>query len=190
MMLGTMFCNLCDFSAELMERVDRWTAPLFALFFVISGAELELSVFAKASSSCPSAWCTSFPLPGQVPRRAGVARLVGCDPQCAEISGHHPAAPGRRGAGHVRHRHPAGRGDGALVRNIVLFSVLIYELVGPALTKMALTASGDIQPKSDEVVNRRARKLAAENHESTFFRLSDGHQARAAGADRAAAAGL
>ena len=46
MMLGTMFCNMCDFSEELMDRVDRWTAPLFILFFVISGAELELSVFA------------------------------------------------------------------------------------------------------------------------------------------------
>ena len=37
--------------------------------------------------------------------------------------------------------------DGALVRNIVLFSVLIYELVGPALTKMALTRAGEITPK-------------------------------------------
>ncbi len=45
MMLGTIFCNICDFSEELMDRVDRWTAPLFVLFFVLSGAELELSVF-------------------------------------------------------------------------------------------------------------------------------------------------
>ena len=44
MMLGTVFCNLCDFSEELMDRLDRWTAPIFLLFFVISGAELELSV--------------------------------------------------------------------------------------------------------------------------------------------------
>ncbi|MBQ4269080.1 MAG: cation:proton antiporter, partial [Clostridia bacterium] len=45
MMLGTVFCNVCDFSADLMDRVDRWTAPLFVLFFVLSGAELQLSVF-------------------------------------------------------------------------------------------------------------------------------------------------
>lgn len=45
MMLGTVFCNFCGFSEELMDRLDRWTAPLFILFFVISGAELELSVF-------------------------------------------------------------------------------------------------------------------------------------------------
>ncbi|MBO5374442.1 MAG: cation:proton antiporter, partial [Clostridia bacterium] len=45
MMLGTVFCNICDFSAELMDRLDRWTAPIYILFFVISGAELDLSVF-------------------------------------------------------------------------------------------------------------------------------------------------
>ena len=37
--------------------------------------------------------------------------------------------------------------EGAVIRNIVLFSVLVYELVGPLLTKMALTAAGDIRPK-------------------------------------------
>ncbi len=45
MMLGTIFCNICDFSEELMDRADRWTAPLLVLFFVLSGAELDLSVF-------------------------------------------------------------------------------------------------------------------------------------------------
>ena len=46
MMLGTVFCNICPLSEDMMERTDKWTSPLFALFFVISGAELELSVFA------------------------------------------------------------------------------------------------------------------------------------------------
>ena len=41
MMLGTVFCNMCDFSENLMDRLDRWTAPLFILFFVISGAKSE-----------------------------------------------------------------------------------------------------------------------------------------------------
>ena len=51
--------------------------------------------------------------------------------------------------------------QGALIRNIILFSVLIYELVGPMLTKQALTKAGDIKPMSDEVKNRRRTKLEA-----------------------------
>ena len=49
MMLGAVFCNICDFSEELMDRVDRWTAPLFVLFFVLSGADLNLKVFLNVS---------------------------------------------------------------------------------------------------------------------------------------------
>ena len=44
MMTGTLFCNVCDFSEELMGRIDSWTAPIFVLFFVLSGAELDLQV--------------------------------------------------------------------------------------------------------------------------------------------------
>ena len=47
MMTGTVFCNICDFSEELMGRVDSWTAPLFVLFFVLSGAELNLRVLSN-----------------------------------------------------------------------------------------------------------------------------------------------
>ena len=43
MMMSTVFCNICDFSEELMGRVDGWTTPLFVLFFVLSGAELDLT---------------------------------------------------------------------------------------------------------------------------------------------------
>lgn len=45
MMLGTIFCNTCPLSLDLMGRADKWTAPLYVLFFVISGASLKLSVF-------------------------------------------------------------------------------------------------------------------------------------------------
>ena len=49
--------------------------------------------------------------------------------------------------------------DGNLIRNIILFAVLVYELIGPSLTKMALTKAGDITEKSGEVLNRRQHKL-------------------------------
>jgi len=47
MMTGTIFCNICSTSEELMERVESWTVPLNILFFVISGAELDLQVLVQ-----------------------------------------------------------------------------------------------------------------------------------------------
>ena len=50
-------------------------------------------------------------------------------------------------------------GEGALIRNITLFAVLIYERIGPLMTREALKAAGDIKPMSDEVKMRRHTKL-------------------------------
>ena len=52
-----------------------------------------------------------------------------------------------------------GGAEGTLIRNIVLFSVLVYELFGPSLTKMALTKAGDIQAIPKEVTDRRKKRL-------------------------------
>ena len=49
--------------------------------------------------------------------------------------------------------------QGSLIRNITLFAVLIYEMFGPLMTRQALLAAGDIKPMSEEVKNRRQRKL-------------------------------
>ena len=38
--------------------------------------------------------------------------------------------------------------EGSLIRNVSLFAVLVYELVGPLLTKIALTKSGEILPRA------------------------------------------
>ena len=49
MMTGTVFCNICPTSEELMDRLDRWVSPINILFFVLSGAELDLTILAKLS---------------------------------------------------------------------------------------------------------------------------------------------
>ena len=47
MMTGTVFCNVCSASEELMSRLDRWTGPINILFFVLSGAELDLNILSN-----------------------------------------------------------------------------------------------------------------------------------------------
>ena len=147
MMCATVFCNLCDFSEQIMYQVERWTAPIYVLFFVLSGSELDLTVFAdlavvgigvvyilarsagKISGSNTSAKMTHCP--PSVCKYLGITLL----PQAGVALGMSVMVAAEFGA------------EGALVRNIVLFSVLIYELVGPTLTRIALTKAGDITPK-------------------------------------------
>ncbi|MBR4769871.1 MAG: cation:proton antiporter, partial [Clostridia bacterium] len=79
MMLGCVFCNLCDFSADIMGRVDKWTAPLFVLFFVLSGAELRLDILSSwAVLLVGVVYIISRSL-GKYVGSYGSCRLVGCD---------------------------------------------------------------------------------------------------------------
>lgn len=146
MMTGTVFCNICETSDELMGRVEGWTVPLHVLFFVISGAELDLKILANpltlivgvlyilsrsagkyfgAYESCKAVKCSPA-----ITKNLGITLL----PQAGVALGMALTASALR--------------DGSLVRNVVLFSVLVYELVGPALTKRSLLKAGEIKPEN------------------------------------------
>lgn len=149
MMLGTVFCNVCDFSAELMEKTDKWTAPLFILFFVLSGAELEFTVFADVT-------VIGIGLVYIIARSAGKyfgarwsAQFSHCEPQIKKYLGITLLPQAGVALGMSITAMSIGE-TGTIIRNIVLFGVLIYELFGPTLTKIALTKSGDIQPKVEK----------------------------------------
>lgn len=161
MMLGTVFCNICPLSHDLMERSDKWTSPLFALFFVISGAELELNVFADWAIVVIGIVYIIFRSLGKYCGTFGSAKLAKCSPNICKYLGITllPQAGVALGMCAIVASEPAFAGAGNLVRNITLFAVLIYELVGPLLTRQALTAAGDIKPMSDEVKQRRQTKL-------------------------------
>ncbi len=160
MMLGTFFCNICPLSEDLMERADKWTSPLFALFFVISGAELELGVFADIAIVAIGIVYIIFRSLGKCFGSAVSAKATKCSPEICKYLGITllPQAGVALGMCTIAAAtFPGGQGD--LIRNITLFAVLIYEIFGPVLTRMALTAAGDIKPMSDEVKNRRQTKL-------------------------------
>lgn len=161
MMLGTVFCNTCPLSHDLMAASDKWTSPLFALFFVISGAELELKVFGDWTIVIIGITYIVFRSLGKYLGSAGSAKLVNCSPQICKYLGVTllPQAGVALGMCAIAAKELPGQGD--LIRNITLFAVLVYELVGPLLTRYALQAAGEITPIPDHVVNRRAEKLKA-----------------------------
>ena len=158
MMLGTVFCNMCETSEELMDRVDRWTTPLFVLFFVISGAELELSVFTQLAIVGIGLVFILFRSAGKMIGSALSAKACGCDDNIVKYLGITLLPQAGVALGMSVTAMQLGDHEGALVRNIVLFAVLIYELVGPLLTKMALTKAGEIIPEH----RRSARERNAE----------------------------
>lgn len=152
MMLGTIFCNICDFSAELMDRLDRWTAPIYILFFVISGAELDLAVFSEYTVVIIGLVYIIFRCVGKYFGARLSADIAGADSNVRKYLGItlFPQAGVALG---MAMKAMALEGVGEIVSNIVLFSVLIYEIVGPFLTKMALLKSGDINPE-EQTSNR------------------------------------
>ena len=158
MMLGTIFCNRCILSGDLMEKADAWTAPLYVLFFVISGAELELDVFADLSVVGIGLVYILFRSLGKYVGAYGSCKTTGCDEKVTKYLGVTLLPQAGVALGMCLMVGELGSYEGRLIRNIVLFSVLVYELIGPTLTKWALTKAGDIQPKSREVVDRRQMK--------------------------------
>ncbi len=158
MMLGTVFCNICPLSHDLMEKTDKWTSPLFALFFVISGAELELNVFADVAIVVIGIVYILFRSLGKYYGAMGSAKLVKCSPNICKYLGITLLPQAGVALGMCATAMQLGE-QGNLIRNITLFAVLIYELIGPLLTRQALTAAGDIKPIPHEVKNRRQTKL-------------------------------
>ena len=161
MMLGTIFCNICPLSEDLMGRSDKWTSPLLAIFFVISGAELELSVFADIAIVGIGVVYIIFRCLGKYFGTLISAKATKCEPQICKYLGItlFPQAGVALGMCSIVASSTDFGSEGTLIRNITLFAVLIYELFGPLMTRQALMSAGEIKPMSQEVKDRRKNKL-------------------------------
>ena len=150
MMLGSVFCNICKHADELMEKTDKWTMPIYILFFVLSGAELELSVLTSGIVVLIGVVYILFRSLGKYVGAYSSAKMTGCNDNIVKYLGITllPQAGVALGMS-ITVKEIMGAAEGSLVRNIILFSVLIYELVGPLLTKIALTRAGDIVSKEE-----------------------------------------
>lgn len=151
MMLGTVFCNTCPRSADIMERTDRWTAPLFALFFVLSGAELELSVFTHLAAVGIGLIYVITRVIGKYTGAMLGCRISHCEPVVQKHLGFTLVPQAGVALGMCVQASSLGTTEGTLIRNIVLFGVLIYELTGPMITKSALLHAGEIGLKTKDL---------------------------------------
>lgn len=160
MMLGTVFCNICDFSEELMDRLDRWTAPLYVLFFVLSGAELELSVFKDYMIVLIGVVYIIVRCIGKYTGASASSKIMKCDPNIVKYLGITLFPQAGVALGMAIKAETLGA-PGAIVANITLFSVLVYELIGPYLTKTALLKAGEIKPEGKTSARTTPNKTAS-----------------------------
>ena len=144
MMLGTVFCNLCPRSGDIMIRSDKWTSPLFCCFFVISGADLDLSVFGNPIVVLIGILYVIARSFGKYFGARESCKAMHCDPMVSKYLGYALLPQAGVALGMSVQAEVLGTYEGRLIRSIVLFGVLIYEMFGPMITKWALTKSGDI----------------------------------------------
>ncbi len=151
MAMGTVFCNLCSFSEELMDRIDRWAGPLLILFFVLSGADLDFRVFADWGVILAGVVYILFRSLGKIYGANLSAKFTHCEPSVRKYLGITllPQAGVSLGMSLIAMEHLSHSGH--IIRSVSLFAVLVYELVGPLLTRIALQKAGEIKerPLSD-----------------------------------------
>ena len=145
MVTGTIFCNICETSEELMARIERWTAPLNMLFFILSGAELNLTVLANPMVILIGVVYIIFRSVGKIGGAYASCRMEKTTPVIQKYLG--ITLLPQAGVALGMALTAANLSDGQMVRSVVLFSVLVYELVGPTLTKWSLFKAGEIKPE-------------------------------------------
>ncbi|MBQ7666351.1 MAG: cation:proton antiporter, partial [Synergistaceae bacterium] len=155
MTLGTVFCNMSEYSADIMHRSERWSAPLYAVFFVLSGAGLELSVFKYGNIMMIGAVYIIVRCIGKYLGALISSSIMKCSENVKKYLGITLFPQAGVALGMVVSAQSLGSELGGMIRNIILFSVLVYELAGPLMTRTALMKAGEIEPKLSEDEQRK-----------------------------------
>ena len=155
MILGAVFCNICEASEELMDRTDRWSSPVNILFFVLSGAELDLKIIANPMVLIIGLVYIALRSFGKIFGAFISAKATNCSKEIQEHLG--ITLLPQAGVALGMALQATALNNGAVVRNVILFSVLVYELVGPNLTKRSLVKAGEIDLRVEAKVNSRVK---------------------------------
>ena len=153
MMAGAFYTNMRKDSNRTLDVMDRFTSPIYMMFFVISGASLDLTVFASKSGLIVIGIAFVYLIFRVVGKWIGAftgASITHCEPQVKKYLGFTlvPQAGVAIGlatnASKMFSTHEATQEASILIIAIVLTSTLVYELVGPMISKYALNKAGEI----------------------------------------------
>ncbi len=156
MSIGAIVCNLRNDADSIMEGCDRWTPPLFMLFFVISGAELDLAAIPTVGLLG-----VAYLIARSVGKYLGTyvgSSIVHADEKIKKYLGFAllPQAGVAIGMAQVCAAKLPMYSE--RITTVVLCATLIYELVGPVITKIALVKAGEISPELAHSGRKKAQK--------------------------------
>lgn len=150
MTMGTVFCNACEHAPDIFARADRWTAPLYTVFFVLSGAALEIGVFQRPVVVLIGAVYVLSRAAGKYLGSIATTTALHCNVPIRRYLGITLFPQAGVALGMILTASRLGPVEGDLIKNVILFGVLIYEIAGPSLTKWALVKAGEILPPASQ----------------------------------------
>ena len=169
MMIGAMVVNLRKDSDRIFERMEMITPPIFMLFFVISGASLDITIFMSKSAfiiiiiagvyltfRAMGKWTGAFTSAKITKSPATVQKYLGFTliPQAGVAIGLASTASqtlvnqGRNLVDEFGNITELGQQlvtFGGMILAIILASTIVYEIIGPIITKVALKKAGEIE---------------------------------------------
>ncbi len=162
MSIGAAMVNLRNDAEAIIEQTDRWTPPLFMLFFVISGAQLDLAVLSGVG-----VLGAVYIVSRSVGKYGGAffgAKLVKAEEKIRKYLGITLLPQAGVAIGMAQVVMTALPMYGEQIRAVVLCATLVYELFGPVLTRIALMKAGEVP---EEAMPKKKSKRIASQPEHT-----------------------
>ena len=155
MMAGAIYTNFVKESGRTLDVMDRFTSPVYMMFFVISGASLDLTIFFNGDGLAVVLIALAYLVFRVVGKWSGAfvgATITRCEPQVKKYLGFAlvPQAGVAIGLSTTAYKlfsqysDPYMQKTGALILAIILTSTLVYELFGPMVAKFALKKAHEI----------------------------------------------
>lgn len=155
MMAGAIYTNFVKESGRTLDVMDRFTSPVYMMFFVISGASLDLTIFFNGDGLVVVLIALTYLVSRVVGKWSGAfvgATITRCEPQVKKYLGFAlvPQAGVAIGLSTTAYKlfsqysDPYMQKTGALILAIILTSTLVYELFGPMVAKFALKKAHEI----------------------------------------------
>lgn len=143
MVMSAVFVNLCNDYDKVFEQVDRITPPLFMLFFLVSGANLDIYIIPTVG--VVGIIYVVFRVIGKIVGSSIGSSLSKTEPTVRRWLGFTliPQAGVAIGLSSIAMQVVPAYGE--QIRAIILCGTVIYELTGPVITKLALTKAGEIK---------------------------------------------